>query len=770
VAVCECEDAYLGSEDCSVDIAELELRQSLRLKVIQGVQDLITIEDADQQTVKGWIGSAVSASQVAHELSDEGITALLGVASTVVASAADAKMSVDDASAVLRAVNAAVDGHARRQRNHRRRLSQRAASADTASLAAARALATSSSNSTLLVVDEVISAYQQFVSDSVLPDQDPVEIVLPQFRVLVQKLSLLSADRASVSTPQSALEIANGELGSSLTVAKGSATSEGPLGVTLTAMRSELYNTELALTDKKQLFSNPLSVGLTNAPCAGDDCRFEITLQTASLMAKYGAERSPVVLHNTTCAIGDASSDAFSCPDGTALRVDCNGTAAYTVVSRCPETSYVPACNALSGGGTDETDCRVTARTASSITCSCPLSSLSPQRRLQEAGTDATDDSEVPAEASVSYVAMLSEVQDNFVGTVISAQSLNASTVEKGWSALVTIGSFAAAILVALYWSHQADAQMDKVKPDFSEKKMDRGISRSVSIFSRFGKVVQFFSRTSTRNLRNARATLCISKDVLIAEQALPAILSSNTLTNRVKDELKHHHKWFGIVFFFSRAFPRVLRVMSLATNVIIMLFIQSITYALTNPDDGTCESMRTEDACLGPSSPYATGESKCQWMTNSSECVLVQPDSNVKVILFVAIFSALLCTPLALLVDWIIMYVLSAPTKKASTAPITAVVAAEGGNVRSRHRSQATEFADATAVIPAAPTQPSDRKRSSLSRSIFGSVFGVTAEGSELAQSVSLSAQSDLRKLVQALTAYRAQLNEQQRNEFDGK
>jgi hypothetical protein len=236
-----------------------------------------------------------------------------------------------------------------------------------------------------------------------------------------------------------------------------------------------------------------------------------------------------------------------------------------------------------------------------------------------------------------------------------------------------------------------------------------------------------------------------------------------------VKDELKHHHKWFGIVFFFSRAFPRVLRVMSLATNVIIMLFIQSITYALTNPDDGTCESMKTEDACLGPSSPYATGESKCQWMAGSSQCVLVQPDSNVKVILFVAIFSALVCTPLALLVDWLIMYVLSAPTKKVSSAPVSAIVT-ESGNVRSRQRSQPSEFADATAVVPAAPNTPADRKRSSLSRSIFGSVFGTTGEGTELNQSVSLGAQSDLRKLVDALTAYRAQLTEQQRNEFDGK
>jgi hypothetical protein len=292
-------------------------------------------------------------------------------------------------------------------------------------------------------------------------------------------------------------------------------------------------------------------------------------------------------------------------------------------------------------------------------------------------------------------------------------------------------------------------------------------------------KMAQFFARVTGRNrVAVTEPTRQISQDMAIAEQALPAILSSNTLTNRVKDELKHHHKWFGIVFFFSRAFPRVLRVLSLATNVIIMLFIQSITYALTNPDDGTCESMKTEDACLGPSSPYATGESKCQWMAGSSQCVLVQPDSNVKVILFVAVFSALVCTPLALLVDWIIMYVLSAPVRKERHS-IQAVALPDSVNIRSRHRSQPSEFPVTTAVVPGeamggAGDATAARKRSTLSRSIFGSVFGSAfgdgEEGAATAQSVSLLAQADLRQLVKGLTEYRSALTEQQRVEFDGK
>jgi hypothetical protein len=146
-------------------------------------------------------------------------------------------------------------------------------------------------------------------------------------------------------------------------------------------------------------------------------------------------------------------------------------------------------------------------------------------------------------------------------------------------------------------------------------------------------------------------------------------------------------------------------------------------------------------------------------------ECALTPPDDSVKVILFVAIFSALLCTPLALLVDWIIMYVLSAPVRKQRNT---------------RAVAPATDLENATSVVPGgnAPTSSTtanDRKRSSLSRSIFGSVFGGLLGGAgsndtDDAQSVSLLAQADLRQLVAAIAGYRDALHEDQRTEFDGK
>jgi hypothetical protein len=167
-----------------------------------------------------------------------------------------------------------------------------------------------------------------------------------------------------------------------------------------------------------------------------------------------------------------------------------------------------------------------------------------------------------------------------------------------------------------------------------------------------------------------------------IAEEALPQVLSSKTFFAKYKDELKRHHRWAGVFFHFTKKFPRALRVLALATNIITMLFIQSITYNLTNGDDGSCERLHDEASCLEPSSSFSAGSSKCYWIPQADgtgTCKFVQPDSDLSVIIFVAIFSAVMSTPIAFTVDWIIHHILSAPLLRVASmgeqtiAPISA-------------------------------------------------------------------------------------------------
>jgi len=158
-------------------------------------------------------------------------------------------------------------------------------------------------------------------------------------------------------------------------------------------------------------------------------------------------------------------------------------------------------------------------------------------------------------------------------------------------------------------------------------------------------------------------------------EESLPRVLGTKTFAEKFTAEVKHHHRWLGVIFHFSDNFPRALRVLSLSVNIIVMLFVQLVTYNLTNPDDGSCRGFSTKSTCLRPVSPFGTGQSKCAWSRNSGSataldaeasgsCSFIEPSNDFTVVLFVAIFSAIISTPIAVTQNWIIRKYLANPTK----------------------------------------------------------------------------------------------------------
>lgn len=254
-------------------------------------------------------------------------------------------------------------------------------------------------------------------------------------------------------------------------------------------------------------------------------------------------------------------------------------------------------------------------------------------------------------------------------------------------------------------------------------------------------------------------------------------ILSSNSLSNRVREEIKVRHKWLGIIFNYNKTFPRVLRVLSLTCNMLIMLFIQSLTYTLTNPNEHECTVLTNEEDCLRQKSPYATGESMCSWDAESTgdRCSLVQPDSSITVVLFVAIFSAIVSTPLALFVDWLLMTVLAAPTRPSSPSTTCAAVSPERSVVVApapRLRSGSTVLLTPIVPSPAPQQQPVRRSVLGVSRSRLASLFGLRSGAgmSSVESEVRFLAQNDMRQLVSKLTQYRDNLTVEEMREFDGK
>jgi hypothetical protein len=262
---------------------------------------------------------------------------------------------------------------------------------------------------------------------------------------------------------------------------------------------------------------------------------------------------------------------------------------------------------------------------------------------------------------------MLESTSATFVSTIESVDQLSPTTVAKSWVSLVTLGALTVSIILALLWSHRTDHSMKKIVPLEEEQTKQQRIGKSVR----------------RRNKVSSSSSLIVNAELDIVDQSLPNALSSRSFTCRCWEEMKHHHRWLCILFHYSEDFPRVLRVASLATNMIVMLFMQSLTYNLTNPDDGTCRMYKDRADCLGPRSPYATGEAKCEWVVSIEECEFIQPGSQVKVVLFVAIVCAIVTTPIALFVDWIILNVIAAPMKQSDLSLVSAfeaIVPLEGG------------------------------------------------------------------------------------------
>ena len=226
---------------------------------------------------------------------------------------------------------------------------------------------------------------------------------------------------------------------------------------------------------------------------------------------------------------------------------------------------------------------------------------------------------------------------------------------------------------------------------------------------------------------------------------------------------------------------------MSLATNAIVMLFIQSITYNLTNPDTGACAAFTTEAECVQPKSPFSTGESMCAWVqsssTSSAECVYIEPDNSIRIILFVAIFCAIVTTPIALTADWVMLNILCAPTQQQQgeedkSAAETALATVPGDSLLVRDDAHKTDADGFIGVMmfsgSAVDGQRGVLRRSGRSTSQLRSYLGMTVFNDEAKMKadkvVMATCRAELMMLSMKLKKYRETLRADEIEEFNSK
>ena len=767
---CVCDEEYSNSISCSLTNTELQQKIEYRDAMISYLSALHYKEDFSDQSVESQLSSFSEVTGRADELSEGGSNAVLSTVSDllkqVLSGSVISSTSLSLVTTIADNVGTAILTQATLSRRKRRRsLSEKA-------------------HQHVEVLKEMLRNYSSIVTSSMVPGQIPSKVVTNSFKltsyVLDTSTESFSGDGCDsfepVTLANKAVEtILNRPSQSiSIPVCSENINSDETTGrsVSLVSMSSSLY-------EQSNYISDPLSLEISSNPCSTstndpNSCTIELIIpRTDSATLESNQE---LVSREVICEDDDFDQHLVDCPDTPGLHVKCNGT--YAIVTAiCPPIMFEPSCSVLShGSGPLDRYCSMIRATDTAVHCRCsllgPLDSTQTLRALSSQSSNSSMSSLVSPDGtvSVSYVSMLTGVTGSFVTTVNTATDLNASMVRKGWQAVVTLSILAAFFLSAIFLANYIDEQeKSKEKKQIDMKKHvdqiaqrgNRGFmqrfSSSLNILHRESSTVaplpsheHSFQPRKNRHLEN--------RFMEMAEEALPNVLiSSRSLTRRIMEEMKRHHRWLGVIYYFSKKFPRVLRLVSLATNIIVMLFIQSLTYDLTKGDDGSCESFKTEESCLAPKSQYSTSMSRCYWTDSSDSatsgmgyCRFIQPDSSFEVVIFVAIFSALLSSPIAVLADYLIEHVLSLPTRtntdinKKHNHHISAVVP-QGSDV---HGSKVRRLAT---IFPSA-----DRDTKSKNLSLIG---------------YEMLAKRDLSKLHEELKAYRLnRVLDEQRAEFDCK
>jgi len=772
-AVCQCAEVYSGSTTCAVSTSELTTKQALREEVLSGLTRLTTLEDPDSQSLDALSTSIVAAAQNPDELSSAAQTAVLNLTSYIfrqMNSSGEVNSAV--AASLLDAVQSVLTSSSKASGSRRRLVEGGETPSDGAMVTAAQ---------------DVLGQYVDAVSQAMTPGQQAVESVHDSFRVHTSRLSagdLSAVHNTSIVLPRRPSEEALGMQRSVISVPLSGDSAAAVKGLRVSAISTDghllgsFWNNSLPQSDV-------LAVKLSAFPCASVDCRMLITVSrqqfysTALAQQQVDMSAVPEVI-NITCLAGSFSTHSYRCAaDGRSGVATCRGRA-ETVQVTCAIISHTPVCAGIMGLAPTGNSCEVVGSTADNITCACPVGTSSREsgRRLSAANASLPD-----GEVSISYVALMQSVSEGFEATVLSVTKLNAGDVGSSYKVLVTIGVFASAVVAALLFSQRADEAAGKVESELLVKRKAAGaVNKQKSWLPSVDGIMSKSTKQKRKQKKKKADTVeqkgqlqqlargykgLMPKDnqdrngfMAIAEEALPAVLQSKSLGSVIAAEMKQHHRWLGVVYHYSDQFPRVLRVASLATNIIVMLFIQSLTYNFTNGDDGSCERLETESSCLEPSSVFATGESKCYWLSAEqvaggggggleAGCHYVQPSDSMKVMLFVAIFSALISCPIALFADYLITRVLGAKTKAPKESQRAAV-------------SPESSLVGGHKLLSVAPSP-----RSNLSGSA-----GVAVNGDDVAETaVDESAQKLFAQLARGLRRYLHGLErEEDRREFQGK
>jgi hypothetical protein len=601
VAVCVCHSSYFGS-DCAKDADAVSAALIFRENALKSLTSLVSMEYPTQNALTTWANYLAVVSGSSDEMSEASRSALTKFFADLINSARDKGHSVEDLKVALNALDSLPWSNS-------------------STLNSALSLNADKNVSIFIGLDRIqksVEMYYRLLLDEKVVGERIEDRVSDSYRVASVKSA--SSLNVSLSVPLSSEESLSGEQPHVVQLeSSATPTAAGGIAVNLVALNRGLFYNPDFITGPVQLhFSSP--------PCQDRNCFVSVTFQfpmrTRDVIANATAAVEGGEYHSLQCTYGVTESKNISCSVGQNVSLMCNGTWSGSVAARCPARVARAVCNAVVGLNGKDAGCVVLSNSSSNITCRCP------------AFVDFSAQT-----SSVQLVAMLEYTAIGFVNTWKSAGDLSASSVQRSWIVLLSIGLVGVVTALMLGVGFYADSRMHKTKP----------------------------AETAKLQVSHDPASELATVAKMI-DNSLPNAFADIPMHRKVWREMKRHHKWLSILFHGSATSPRPTRIIAVASSVIMVMFGNAITYNLSYPDDGTCEGYKTEEHCIQDQSAFSGG-SKCFW--SGGECHFREPRNNFVVVVYVAIISAVFSIPLVLLNEYLINEYLLAKVKAKKSAKV---------------------------------------------------------------------------------------------------
>jgi len=568
--------------------------------IISAINTVSQYVPSSDENVVSIVSTLESVSSNPSQLTSSSASVLSTLATSTLSQASDLGLSYTSLSGVF----SLVDSLNSFQQSSRRRLSESSSTVDTGAL---------------------FDAIGELTASSMVYGQSDIVVTEDTFSFSAKKVA--GGDKSfDVSDP-------SGSVALSVT---GLSAFENSVGLYVASTSKDVASALVdAGEDQSTAVSNSVRIKLTSDNVANvDTISFVIPTDAAPADSIEGEE------YKLFCVTGD---ETYTCPyvgsSEKALSASCDGhTDGYATVS-CPSYTAGAKCQMLAGDSSYK--CSVESSTATETTCVCSLTA-SARRRL------ASGDAVLEDSGALEVVAATTVVATEFKETLFTAGDLNsAADLKKVMIVLLLYATLWGVGLAGLAMCTLAE-----------KRRLDSIKTNGAPIESLKAIAVEARTKESIRQYLTS-----------YVNEVFPAVFRSESAWKRFWGEIKRHHRY--ILLFTAHgneSSKRILTGVHLMTVQSMLMFMLAVVYDIQFPtDDGTCATHLTEDVCLREQSPFGT-TSMCRWDVSETTasgygCYFVEPHFNFENVIIISIVVAVLTAPVNMIVDFLCIDILSAPT-----------------------------------------------------------------------------------------------------------